>query len=202
MALALLGACRNQQAQSPNRTNFTAAVNDYLAQRGHLCLGKYNWPITVTTADWQARSLDARQMPVLERLGLVKGHDVTAAATVGTGPPSRQYVLTAKGQAYYLHVPVVITTARQHLTHPADFCVGTLTLDRLVGWEKPIDIGDRKATSVLFTYKITPAPWTQTPDALSAFPAVEHAVTNAGTLQLRLGVHLTPNGWVADELSD
>jgi hypothetical protein len=28
------------------------------------------------------------------------------------------------------------------------------------------------------------------------------AIANAGTLQLRLGIHLTPRGWVADELSE
>jgi hypothetical protein len=30
---------------------------------------------------------------------------------------------------------------------------------------------------------------------------VTRAIDNAGNLQLRLGVHLTPQGWVADELS-
>lgn len=190
---ALLGACDDQAAQVPNRANFAAAVNDYLAQRGHLCLAKYEWPITVTAADRQARSLDAQQMPVLEALGLVTGHDVGEA---------REYAMTTEGQKYYLHVPVVITTATQHVTHPADFCVATLSLDRLIGWEKPQMLDGRTVTSVLFTYNIAPAPWTQTPDARRVFPVVMHAVENAGTQQLRLGVHLTKRGWIVDELSE
>jgi len=205
MTLALLGGCRNhQQAQLPNRANFTAAVNDYLAQRGHLCLAKYDWPITVTASDRQARSLNAQQMPVLEALGLVTGRDVGAAdkGADGAVPPAREYALTAEGQKFYLREPVVIATATRHVTHPADFCAATLSLDRVIGWEKPMLLDDRSVTSVLFTYKIAPAAWTQTPEARRVFPVVTHAVENAGTLQLRLGVHLTQRGWVADELSE
>jgi hypothetical protein len=199
-ALLPIGGCHDQrQAQLPNRENFTAAVKDYLAQRGHLCLAKYDWPITVTAADRQARSLNAQQMPVLEALGLVSGRDVGADAAV---KPARQYALTAEGRKYYLHVPVVIITATQHVTHPADFCAATLSLDRVIGWEKPMTLEGGTVTSVLFTYKIAPAAWTQTPDARRVFPVVTHAVENAGTQQLRLGVHLTQRGWTADELSD
>jgi len=205
MALATLGACGNQQqAQLPNRANFTAAVNHYLGQRGHLCVAKYDWPITVTAADRQARSVNAQQMPVLEALGLVTGHDVgaTGKGADGAVQPAREYTLTAEGQKYYLHVPVVIATATQRVTHPADFCVAALSLDQVIGWEKPMVLDDRTVTSVLFTYKIAPAPWTQMPDARRVFPVVTHALENAGTQQLRLGVHLAQGGWVADELSE
>ena len=205
MVLALLGACRSQQqGQLPNRANFTAAVNHYLAQRGHLCLAKYDWPITVTAADRQARSLNAQQMPVLEALGLVTGHDVgaTGKGADGAAQPAREYALTAEGQKYYLHEPVLIATATRRVTHPADFCAATLSLDRVIGWEKPMALDDRTVTSVLFTYNIAPAPWAQMPEARRVFPVVTHAVENAGTLQLRLGVHLTQSGWVADELSE
>ena len=206
VVLALLAACQDKQAQLPNRANFTAAVTDYLAQRGHLCIAKYDWPIDVTDADRQSHSPDAQQLPLLETLGLVTGRDasVTRKAADGTSTtlPAREYALTAAGQKYYLHVPVVVATATQRVTHPADFCVATLALDRVFGWEKPLTIEGRTVSSVLFSYRIVdPAPWTRTPDARRAFPLVMRAIDNAGTLQLRLGVHLTPDGWVADELS-
>ena len=207
MLPALLAACQNKQAQLPNRDNFTAAVNDYLAQRGNLCLAKYDWPIAVTDADRQAHSLDSQQMPVLEALGLVAGHDASVTRKSAGGAtatlPAREYALTAEGQKYYLHVPVVVATATQHVTHPADFCVARLSLDRLFGWEKPQTIAGRTVSSVLFSYRIVdPAPWLRTPDARRAFPMAMRSIDNAGTLQLRLGVHLTPQGWVADELSE
>ena len=205
LLLALLAACTDKQAQLPTRANFTAAVTDYLAQRGHLCIAKYDWPIAVTDADRQARNLDSQQLPVLETLGLVTSHDTTVSrksAGGATAPvPAREYALTAEGQKYYLHVPVVVATAASHVTHPADFCVATLSLDRVFGWEPPRTIADRTVSSVLFSYRIAPAPWTNTPGVRRAFPMVMRAIDNAGTLQLRLGIHLTPQGWVADELS-
>jgi hypothetical protein len=206
LVLVLLAACQNKEAQLPNRANFTAAVNDYLAQRGHLCLAKYDWPIAVTEADRRAQSLDARQLPVLETLGLVASRpaSVTRPAAGGAAAtlPAREYTLTGEGQKYYLHVPVVVATATEHVTHAADFCVAGLALDRVFGWERPQKMDGRTVSSVLFSYRIVdPAPWAQTPDVRRAFPMVMRAIDNAGTLQLRLGVHLTPDGWVADELS-
>jgi hypothetical protein len=206
LALALLAACQDKQAQVPARANFTAAVTDYLAQRGHLCIGKYDWPIAVTDADRQARGLDSQQLPVLEALGLVASHATTVSRKGADGAtatlPAREYTLTAEGRRYYLHVPVVVATPASHVTHPADFCVATLSLDRVFGWEPPRTIAGRTVSSVLFSYRIDPAPWTHAPDVRRAFPMVMRAIDNAGTLQLRLGVHLTQRGWVADELSE
>ncbi len=206
MILALLAACQDQQAQLPTRANFTGAVTGYLAQRGHLCIAKYDWPIAVTDADRQARSLDSQQLPVLETLGLVASHGTNVTRNGAGGAtatlPAREYALTAEGRKYYLHVPVVVATPASHVTHPADFCVATLTLDRVFGWEPPRTIASRTVSSVLFSYRIDPAPWTRSPDVRRAFPMVMRAIDNAGTLQLRLGVHLTKQGWVADELSE
>ena len=205
--LAALTACHDPKALAPTRDNFTVALDDYLAQRGHLCVAKYDWPIAVTDADAQARSLDAQQMPYLETLGLVTHRDTTVTRKGGDGTaaslPAREYALSAEGRKYYLHVPVVVATPTQRVTHPADLCVAKLALDRLFGWEKPQAINGRTVSSLLFSYRIVdPAPWMQTADARRAFPMAMRAIDNAGVLQLRLGVHLTPDGWVADELAD
>lgn len=205
--LPLLAACQRPQTQSPTRANFSAAITDYLAQRGHLCIAKYDWPIDVTEADRQAHRPDAQQMPLLESLGLVAGRDLSVARLRGgdlaVAQPAREYTLTAEGRKYYLHVPVVVATAMQRVTHPADFCVAKLSLSRVFGWEPPRTVQGRTVSSVLFSYRVDdPAPWTGTPQARRAFPMVTRAIDNAGTLQVRLGVHLTPQGWVADELSD
>ncbi len=206
MVLALLAACENKEARVPDRVNFTAAVDDYLAQRGHLCIAKYDWPITVIEDDRPARKLEAQQLSVLETLGLAASRAANAPRgtpdAAATPMPAREYALTAEGQKYYLRVPVVVATAKERVTHQADFCVARLTLDRVFGWEPPQTIGGRRVSSVLFSYRIAdPAPWLQTPDVRRAFPMLMRAIDNAGTLQLRLGVHLTQQGWVADELS-
>ena len=125
-----------------------------------------------------------------------------AADGAASALPTREYALTAQGQKYYLHVPVVVATATQHTTHPADLCVATLMLDRVFGWERPRTIAGRTVSSVLFSYRVVDsAPWTQAADVRRAFPLLMRAIDNAGTLQLRLGVHLTRQGWIADELS-
>jgi hypothetical protein len=121
----------------------------------------------------------------------------------GADVPAREYTLTEAGRKAYLHVPVVVATATQRVTHAGDFCVAGLALDRVVGWETPTPIGGRDVSSVLFTYRIVdPAPWVTTPDARRAFPLVMRAIDNAGTLQVRLGIHRGPDGWIADELTD
>ncbi|MDM0088038.1 MULTISPECIES: hypothetical protein [unclassified Variovorax] len=188
LLLAALAGCGNDAARFPNHENFTATVNDYLAQRGHVCLAKYSWPITVPAGSHEP---DAQQMPVLEKLGLVRGKDVAAA---------REYALTDAGRQHYLQVPVVVRTTTQTLTHPADLCAATLSLDRLIGWDPPQTRDGRTATSLLFTYRIATDAWATAPEVQQAFPLLARAIQREGTMQVRLGVHLTRSGWVADEL--
>jgi hypothetical protein len=204
LAVSLSAACNatTPHPQEANRENFTAAVNDFLAKRGHLCLGKNNWPVYVVDADKAAHTRDAVQMPVLEKLGLVKGKDMMVQGE-DQGKKllahARQYQLTAEGQKYYLHIPEVIATGPTRITHPADFCVATLTLDKVVGWEKPVQENGETITSVLYTYKIQPAPFARDPDFLRVFPMVQRAIEGESAQQLREGMHLTLTGWVADE---
>lgn len=196
-SLALLSGCDNEQARFPDNDNFTATVNDYLAQRGHVCLAKYAWPITVAAGSHEP---DAQQMPVLEKLGLVAGKEAAAVTASGDAKPAREYALTDVGRKYYLQVPVVIRTPAQTVTHPADFCAATLSLDRLIGWDPPQTRDGRTATSLLFTYRIAPEAWAMAPEVQQAFPLLARAIQREGTMQMRLGVHLTRRGWVADEL--
>ena len=201
-AATLLSACQDKQALQPTRANFTSAVDDYLAQRGRVCIARYDWPVTLTQAERDKQGPDALQMALLESQGLVAGRDVQVTRG-GAAVPAREYALTAEGRKYFVQSPVVVATATQRVTHPADFCVAKLALDRVFGWETPQTTNGRSVTSVLFSYRIVdPAPWTRTPDARRAFPLVTRAIDNAGTLQLRLGIHLGPKGWIADELTD
>jgi len=203
ISVALLSACHDK-TQDANRENFTAAMNDFLAKRGHLCVAKYDWPIYVTAEDRAANARDAIQMPVLEKLGLVTGKDMVVERKGENGnritANARQYSLTADGQKYYLHIPVVVATATSRVTHPADLCVASLTLDKVVGWEPPVAQNGETVTSVLYTYKIDPAPWARNQEARRVFPMISRVIEGEGTMQLREGMHLTPNGWVADEV--
>ncbi|WP_027210741.1 hypothetical protein [Burkholderia sp. WSM2232] len=203
IALTLFAGCHDK-SQDANRENFTAAVKGFLEHHGHLCLAKYDWPIYVTPDDRANGTRDAIQMPVLEKLGLVAGKDMQVERVDADGKKitsmARQYQLTPEGQKYYLHIPEVVATAVSRVTHPADFCAATLTLDKVVGWEKPIQLNGKTVTSVVYTYKIDPAPWAKNADAQRVFPMIKRVVEGAGTMQLREGVYLTAHGWVADEV--
>lgn len=198
----LLCAC-NSNAAEPNAETFTKTITDYLAERGHFCLAEYEWPRYVAD-DTSSNSRDAMQMPVLEKLGLVSSKQMTVERTGDDGAkisvPGRRYDLTKEGQKFYLHKPVVVATPNKQVTHDADFCVATLTLDKVIGWETPVKEQDGTSrTSVLYTYHIDPAPFTRDPDFQRVFPMVTRVVEGAGTLQLREGVRLTKDGWVAEE---
>jgi hypothetical protein len=204
IALSLFAGCHDK-SQDVSQENFTGAINDFLGQRGHLCLAKYDWPIYATTDDQAAGTRDAVQMPVLEKLNLVAGKDVVVERTdPASGKKitanARQYQLTDEGKKYYLQIPEVVATANSRVTHPADFCAATLKLDKVVGWERPAQVDGKTATSVIYTYKIEPATWAQNADVQRVFPMIKRVIEGAGTMQLREGVHLTSNGWVADEV--
>jgi hypothetical protein len=202
--LMLLGACHTKQNLSePSMENFTTTINDYLSDRGHLCLAKNDWPVYVADEDKTSNSRDAVQMPVLEKLGMVKGTGMTVQRTDNDGvkisAPGRKYELTDEGQKYFLHKPVVVATATRRVTHDGDLCVATLSLDKVVGWEPPVTRDGETRTSVLYTYRIDPAPFVKTAGFQQVFPMVARVIEGAGTMQLREGVRLTADGWKADE---
>jgi len=113
---------------------FTAGMKTYLAQKGKLCLGKTEWPVSVAPQQEQARSRDAVQMPVLQKLGLVS---VTEAMVQYKDESKselikvKQYSLTNEGRQWYTDKPPSsVTSDGARVQHHGDLCVATLTLDR------------------------------------------------------------------------
>src|SRR5580692_7769672 len=56
---------------APSQKSLKPAVRKYLEEKGNFCLGKFEWPISVSDEDRKTGTHDALQMPVLEKLGLV-----------------------------------------------------------------------------------------------------------------------------------
>jgi hypothetical protein len=188
-ALTLLTAC--DAPADANRDNFSKAVTAYLAKQGDLCLAKTDWPIDVSQREIDAGARNAVQMPVLERLGLVRSAPATVQLKdedTTTSVPVRRYTLTDAGRAYY----------RPHgRSGRSDFCAAHLSLDKVVGWDTPpTGTTDRQAL-VTYTYRVDPAPWTRDPEVAKVFPMVDRIVRGAGHEQLTQGFTLTAGGWVA-----
>lgn len=204
LAPVLFGCSEGRGKREANAQNFTAATKYFLEQRGHLCLAKYNWPIFVTSEDSANKTRDSTQMPVLESLGLVKARTTVIERSDQHGNQvaahAVQYDLTPEGNRSYLHFPIVVATPGKRVAYEADLCAATLSLDRVVGWEPPIDQDGETRTSVLYTYKILPTNWARDRRVLTVFPAIARAMEGEGKMQLREGMHLAPDGWVADEI--
>jgi hypothetical protein len=171
-----------------DRTAVSDAVVRYLAQRGDLCLGKFDWPVDVSALDFEAKTRDALQMPVLEKLGLVVSIDGSTTYKSGDKEevvPVKRYLLTDNGRKFYLPRD---TTSRgpgaAMVTHHADFCAGHLYLKDIVRWETPIDSAGETQTTVTYTYKFKPAPWALDPAARKVFPMVDRIIKGQGTLRL------------------
>ncbi len=199
MALALgLAACTG--ADAPSDAVFTAAMQNYLARHGDLCLAKSHWPIDVTQHEIDVGGRNARQMPVLERLGLVNSTvaevDVDDEGTLHH-MKVRRFALTDAGRKYY----VMRETGNGGAAVQGDFCAAHLSLDRVVGWKlNPAAEGRPQRAVVSYTYKIDPAPWTSDAEAQRVFPVVAGVVRGAGTAQLQESFRQTKDGWVPAEL--
>jgi hypothetical protein len=197
LTLTGLAACGNRT--EANRDALTQAVNGYLDKRGDLCLGKYDWPIEVSAREFEIGGRNAIQLPVLEKLGVVRSTAVRADEHSQQGAAAfaaRRYELTEDGKKYYLKREVAGTHAR-----PADFCAAKLSLDKIVGWEVHKN-GAQSEAVVTYTYRVNAAPWAQDPDAQRVFPAVARVLSGAGKAQLREVFTLTGLGWAAKDSFD
>jgi len=188
-------------AAALDRAVVADALAAHLARHGDLCLGKFDWPIDVSAIDFETKTRDALQMPVLEKLGLVVSVDGT---TTYEGDDSKQvvaskrYVLTDTGRKYYLARETTSRVAGGgSVTHHADFCAGHLALKDVVRWDEATATGGDAQTTVTYTYRFSPAPWAVDPAARKVFPMVDRIIKGQGTLQLQQrfrisGAGLTP----------
>jgi hypothetical protein len=198
-ACLALVACHDKRA--PTVENFAPALVAYLTERGELCVGKTEWPIDVTEREALLGIRDAKQLPVLERLGLVSATDAIAQRknedqTVEV--PVRRYELTPAGRAYY-HTRTG-TDRQGRSVSRSDFCAATLTLDRIKSFQVTTSSTGQKSAAVYYTYHVAPAPWTADPEIQRVFPMVARVIQGASKDELREELTLTDRGWVANEL--
>jgi hypothetical protein len=210
-AVCLVGGVA-QAGAGPSQSAMSQAVNKYLHEHGDLCVGKSNWPRTVTERDRQAGSNDALQMPVLERLGLVEsvevpvqvtnaGVEAAAGSAPGAAPdavgPARRYSLTAKGRQFYVQKKVTVLGAHDRpVERDADFCVARLSLDKVVKWSLPEEAHGHVETTVSYTYKIKPAEWMVDPEARKVFPVVDRIIRGEGKALMTATLQAQNGKWV------
>lgn len=192
---------------APSRPALTAAVKDYLADHGDLCVGKFTWPRDVTDADRQAGTNDAVQLPVMERLGLVESQvlpaviPTSARSTDGHSTPAAgritRYSLTAKGRQFYLQKKTTFVGVHTaSVERSADLCLAHLSLDKVIRWTPPAQVHGHLESVVWYTYKIKSADWMSDPRARKVFPVVARIIRGQGNLLMTATVQAHNGTWL------
>jgi len=196
-ATLALAACSPPDPKAPARENFEAGLRRFLAD-GHdrLCLAMYDWPVDLTEAEAGARTRHAVQLPVFEKLGLVRSTIVPVPKSADNPDGAiKRYALTDEGRKYYQPHAY---TGRDGAAHQNDFCVARIGLDRVEGWQLDTRDPQHVSAAVNYSYRIEPAPWLKDADALRVLPMVAKVLAGAGgRLQMHQGFTLGPQGWVA-----
>lgn len=195
-SMLALSACNS--TTKPRDSNFTKAINQYLAKHGEACttIGR-QFPVDVTEPEQRLQSDTAMQMAVLEQAGLVSSRNTTAVvygmldALHGPTPPQpvRRYELTTEGQKFFQKTPGI-------LGQTASFCYGEKTVDSIVKWTEPVTMGAATQTEVTYTYKIADiAPWAQRPDVQRQFGDVRSTLNGISKSDEIIDLQLTNQGW-------
>ncbi|ADU38712.1 hypothetical protein [Variovorax paradoxus] len=198
--VAALAACStSHDANAPTAENLAAPLDDYLAQRGDICLAMADWPIDLTEAEAGAGARHAIQFPVMEQLGLV--HSTIVAVPKSSENPDgavKRFELTDAGRKFYRPHASAAQGAGQQKQPANDFCVAHLKREQIVDVKVDASNAQHPMAVVSYTYQIDTAPWMQDANAQRVFPMVARIANGAGgKLQLRQGFTRGDKGWVA-----
>jgi hypothetical protein len=210
LVAASLTACGNKNDASEK--NFSAALSEYFAKKGDLCLNARKWPVDITEMEQRISKAvpggQVGQMTALEAVGLVAGADVEIDQIGYDGKPSgrklkvRRYALTDAAKPYLRDVNVnSLSLSGATITKQSDLCWGKMALDKIVKWEGPMKFGDYQEANVFYTYKVDDvAPWAKRPEFQAVFGGAKAVLDGAGNKHSQHGVKLTSNGWEANGL--
>lgn len=176
-------------APVPDKTSLGTALARYLADRGQLCVGKYDWPITVTPQDAANGQRNALQLPVMEQAGLVQATPGEAGAVT--------YRLSEAGSQYYWPRTVNRRDGKPGEMAVHDFCAGRLALEQVVRWTVPVPVGDYYESTATYTYTVVPAAWTANPRLQQVFPMIARVIKGQHTAQLAQRMRFAGGRWEA-----
>lgn len=188
----------------PTRKALTTALKSFLAQRGEVCVAKYDWPIDVSARDVAAETRDAVQMPVMEQQGLVKSSAGYVVYKTEGKPeenvPTTRYELTELGRSFYkARETVSHPHTGQNLAHHADLCAGHLDLDTIVQADVPVGAdGAMHTASVSYLYRFTPEAWVKNDQIRRVFPMLDTLIKGQGTRPMTQQFHFDGHAWVAN----
>ena len=208
LAAALFGICGSAHSAAeaePTRATLTQALNRFLAERGEICVGKYDWPIDVSARDVAKRSRDSIQLPVLEQQGLVSAREGVVVYKDEAGEesvPTRRYELSEQGQRFYkAHDVTLHPHGVTEIRHDHDLCAGRLELDSIVKLEAPhawASSSGSKSASVSYLYRFKAERWVLNDEVRRVFPMIDMLMQGQGKTPMQQSFHFDGKDWVAD----
>jgi hypothetical protein len=176
-------------APVPTKKTLGTGLARYLADRGQLCVGKYDWPITVTPQDAENGQRNAVQLPAMEQAGLVQGTPGDAGAVT--------YRLSEAGRKFYWARKVARRDGTPGEMAVHDFCAGRLALEQVVRWTDPMRVGDHYESTATYTYTIAPAAWMDDPRLQEVFPMIARVIKGQHTARLAQRMRFAGGRWEA-----
>ena len=208
----LLAGCGSKT--DPNAKNFGAALDQYFAKRGDLCLGTPRWPVEIEEQDVRIEQRmpgsRAGQMAALEAIGLAKSTEVDKPSVSFTGLPTgrtyrvKSYTLTDASKPYQREVAAAsVDLLGKPVPARTDLCWGRKALAEVVKWEGPMKLGDYQEALVQYRYKVDAvADWATKPEVAAVYPQIARVIKGANGEPSQHAVKLTSEGWEARGLDN
>jgi len=209
----LLAGCDGKKGASVTEESMGAAVDQYLAKNGDLCLSLNKWPVEVSEHETQMEKMLphglGRQMATLKTFGLVTETEGEIDQLIGKRPTGRKFKvrtfnLTEEGQKFYR--PEVVQHAALAGSNPkvkGDLCYGKKAVEKVVKFDLLPESAPVEEYNVRYLYKIDGlAEWAKRPEFQQTFPGAARIISEAGKNQMTHGVKVTDSGLVPRGLHD
>ena len=189
-----LGGCGSKQDAS--KSNFQAAIQDYLNTKTGVCvmMPSKEAPFTLQ----KTGNIDFINAPqkaaALVNAGLLSAKDMDVKSAFGNQMvPGVQYALTDEGKKY------LVKGGAGNVGNWDAFCGGKYKVKEVENFTQPADMFGTKISQVNYLYKVDDAPsWTKQPAIQAAYPSVQHDVT--GSPGDKAVLVATNVGWMHERL--
>lgn len=204
---ALLLAGCEKQGSGVSEETMGAAINQYLAKTGDLCLELNKWPVEVSEHESNMEGKLphglARQMVTLKSLGLVTETPGEVDQLLGGKPTGRKFKvryfdLTDEGKKFFR--PDVVQHPATSGANPkvkGDLCYGNKAVAKVVKLDRLPESDPVEEYNVRYLYKVDGlAEWAKRPEFQTTFPGPARIIADAEKKQITHAVKVTAEGLV------
>ncbi|MFM0219787.1 MULTISPECIES: hypothetical protein [Paraburkholderia] len=191
--LALAGCGSKQDA---NKSNFQAAIQDYLDTKKGVCVmvPAKELPFTLQKSGGMNFINEPEKAAALVGAGLLSAKDTQVKAAFGNQMVAGvEYSLTDEGRKY------LVKGAAGNLGNWDAFCGGKYKVKDVENFTQPADMFGTKISQVNYLYEVDDAPaWAKQPAIQAAYPSVQHDLSGAPGDKAVLVA--TNDGWMHERL--